>query len=493
MVRNTCAGADQRFVPRKRAGGIIAALAFMSAGVHAAEWKVAPRLDLGESYTDNVTLAPSSSAKSDWITQVTPGISIEGSGSRLRLKADYALQNLIYANESSRNSFYHQLNANANATLVENALFLDARGNIQQQATSLLAPISNNNLNPGNVTDVSSYSVSPYLLHKFGSTAVGELRYTHDDVSSSAGGLSDSKSDRVNLKLNSGQAFYQLGWGVAYGQEKIDYVGINDVDSKDLSANLSYRLTSKVNLLATYGYEKNNYIAINKPEGSYWNVGFAWNPTTLTNLAASYGKRFFGTTYALNLNHMTPNTTWQMSYGQDITTTRQLEFENKAQYFYAGCTPDTAKYGFLNDPSCPPLAIIPFVQGVLTNETFVNKSFQGSVDVRAGKSVYILSAFNVIRELQTSAATDKQHGISGQWKIRLSRRDDGNLGLGWSRNQFQIADRTDAYRYVTLGVTHRLEKKLNGSVDFRHTLRDSNIEGNEYIENALSGHLLWTF
>ena len=53
----------------------------------AAEWKITPGLDLKETYTDNVRLAPPGHEKSDFITQVNPGISQSGTGPRLKLNA----------------------------------------------------------------------------------------------------------------------------------------------------------------------------------------------------------------------------------------------------------------------------------------------------------------------------------------------------------------------------------------------------------------------
>lgn len=521
MVRNTCAGAGQRFVSRKRAGGIIAALAFMSAGVHAAEWKVAPRLDLGESYTDNVTLAPSSSAKSDWITQVTPGISIEGSGSRLRLKADYALQNLVYANESSRNSFYHQLNASANATLVENTLFLDARGNIQQQATSLLAPISNNNLNPGNVTDVSSYSLSPYLLHKFGSTAVGELRFTHDAVNTQVGGLSDNSANKVDLKLNNGPSFYDLGWGVSYTQEKVDYALLPDTNSKVVTGNISYRLFSKFRILASLGREKNNYLYSGgqDPSGIFWSGGVSWTPNALSNLSASTGERYFGKTYSLQFSNITPHANWVVSYNQDITSMRQeiqnpylspylRDFQNMVVDYYASQGIVRSEQQIQEDALGLAGEFFGMPTQVLTNQLYLSKQLIGSVAIRYGKSDVTLTANRSERKAVTTGAvaslyvgdlafqandTTKQYGLNGQWDIRMSPRNTANIGLNFSRYAFPTLSRADNYRSIKLGMTRKLEKKVTGSVSFLHSLRDSSLNENDYTQNAISGHLLWMF
>lgn len=503
MGRNAKKNMVSGLVVRTSVRCVIAALAFMSAGAQAAEWKVTPKLDLGETYTDNVTLASSGSAKSDWITQVTPGVSIEGTGSRLRLRADYALQNLIYANESSRNNFFHQLNANANATLVENTLFLDARGNIQQQATSLLAPISNDNLNPGNVTDVSSYSVSPYLLHKFGSSAVGELRFTHDAVNTQVGGLSDNSANKVDLKLNSGPSFYDLGWGLTYTHEKVDYDLRQGIDSKVFTGTASYRVFPKLSAIATVGYEKNNYLypAGQEPRGSFWSAGLNWVPTILTSLNVSAGERFFGKTYALGLNHRAAKAIWSARYTQDISSLREEILSPIAEqivtniYSQLNYVPTEQEFtenvkGIARQLGMP--------DKVLSDQLYLSKQFIGSLVMQRGKSTISLTAAHVVRVPQetlisSSESTVKQDSLSGQWDIRVSPRNTANIGVNVSRYAFPTLSRTDNYRSIRLGMTRKLEKKVTGSVDFHHSLRDSNVNENDYTQNSISGHLMWIF
>jgi uncharacterized protein (PEP-CTERM system associated) len=508
---------DSRFAIRTSVLLVIAALAVLSAKAQATEWKVTPRLSLEESYSDNVTLAPSGQKQSEWVTQITPGISIAGTGARLRVNVDYSLQNLLYANDSSRNNFHHQLSANANATLVENTLFLDAKGNIQQQVTSLLSPASNNNLNPGNVSDVSSYSVSPYLKHKFGDMAVGELRFTHDAVTNGVGTLSDSTADRVDLKLDNGSSFNDLGWGIAYTHEKVNYDLRPDVDSQALTGTASYRVLPKLRAVATLGYEKNNYLFPpgQEPRGSFWSAGLNWTPTTVTSLDASVGEHYFGKTYSFGFNHRTAQTTWIASYSQDITSTRN-DILNPDILFAANLN-----QAFLVHSDGTPLSdrealqealILAAKKGlplqVASNQYYLSKQFLGAVAIKHGKNLITLSATHSVRQAQETTAftsifsdslsapvesTVKQYGLNAQWSITVSTRDTVNLGVGVSRSLFPDLGRTDDQRDIKLGMTRKLEKKLTGSADFRHTLHNSTASQSDYTENVLSGRLMWTF
>ena len=92
-----------------------AAMLLLSSHSVAAEWKITPSLDLRETYSDNIRLAPQGNEQSDFVTQINPGISLTGTGPRLKVNASYVMQNLFYAEESSRNTINHLLSANANA------------------------------------------------------------------------------------------------------------------------------------------------------------------------------------------------------------------------------------------------------------------------------------------------------------------------------------------------------------------------------------------
>jgi len=182
----------------------------------ASEWKITPSVSASETYTDNVSLG-TSNPQSDWVTQINPGVSVAKTGKRLKINAIYTLQNLFYANDNSRDNTYHQLSANGNAELLEQALFVDATASIRQQATSLLSPTGTNNINTGtNLTNVRTLSLSPYLEHRFGAFAKATVRYSHDETRTGQAGLSNSSADRVTGNLSSGSSFNDLTWGLDY-------------------------------------------------------------------------------------------------------------------------------------------------------------------------------------------------------------------------------------------------------------------------------------
>lgn len=497
-----------------------AAMLLLSSPSVAAEWKITPSLDLKETYSDNIRLAPPGNEKSDFVTQLNPGITLTGTGPRLKVNARYGMQNLVYAEENNRNTTWHQLNALANAELLDDLLFLDGKASISQQNISSFGPQTTDNVNiTGNIAETRTYSISPYLRHRFDGIASSELRYTHDSVDTSTGGLLASQADRVLFSLDSGTAFKTLGWGLHYNNQKIDYSNARTIEMETSSGNLRYLISPKFSLTATGGYEKNNYLSIRgKPEGSFWSAGFSWAPAERTSITASAGRRFFGPTYSLTANHRTRRTAWSLGYSEDITTTRSqflvpvtIDTANFLNQLWTASIPDPVMRqqivdAFIRDTGIPTSLSEPV--NYFTNRFFLQKRLQASVALNGTKNTLVFSMFDMLREAQTSqemdstllgtndlALNDKTRQVGGNalWNWRISPRTSANMSAGYTRISSPATGRKDDTKTIRLGLTRKFQPKLNGSVDFRHIQRDSNQSGGDYRENAITASLHMRF
>ena len=471
------------------------ALALGTTGAHAADWKVTPRLDLLETYTDNVTLGPAGRRQSDFVTQINPGVSLSRTGARLKVNANYSLQNLIYARDSSRNTLNHQFGGSANAELAKEVLFFDARASVSQQNISLLAPIGIDNTSAtGNLGTVSTYSLGPRLVHKFGSFAQADLSFTHDEVFNDSNAVSDSKGNHLNFGVRSGSAFNDLSWGLNYSKQSVSN-SIND--SQSASATLGYRLTGKFRVFASGGREKHSYTSAGStPEGAFWSAGFGWAPTSRTSIEASYGRRYFGKTYSFNLSHHTRVTTWSAGYSQDITTTRALQLTPLGTVYLYDC--GAIGRVLTTDPNYDPancrlLSSSLVLTSSLTDEAFISKRFQASLGISTGKSNVTFTGFNSLRQLQSSATEDRQYGVSGSWSWRFAPRTTSNFSANWTRNTFTALARQDELWFFTLGLTRQFQPKLHGSLNVRHTQRESSDASGEYREDSITAALNMTF
>jgi uncharacterized protein (PEP-CTERM system associated) len=506
-------------------GSTSAVMLLLSLPASAVEWEFTPTLQLKETFTDNVRLS-NTNEESDFITQVNPGISIVGLGPHLRFNTRYVMQNLFYAKEHGRNATNHQLDANGNAELLPEHLFVDAQASISQRSTSSFGPQSEDNTNiTNNRTNVETYSFSPYLLHHFKDFADAELRYTHDSVSTSGSGsavsteLQDSTSNSILMRLTSGDDFQTLGWGLYYNKQRIDFDSGQEVDQVSYGADLRYRLSRKFSLLANGGYEKNDYLSITGDSGgSFWKAGFDWTPSRRTSVEALAGKRYYGDSYSLKASHRSRRTAFNVSYSEDVTTTRD-QFLLPATINTAALL-DQLWTSSIPDPIVRQQIVAAFISenglpesladsvNFLTNRFFLQKRFQASVTVTGARNTGVLSLFHTKREAQTSQSSDsallgvsdfsaddniKQRGIQAQWIREVGPRTRANLGVSLIETEAVTTGREDEEKTLRLGLTKELLSNVRGALELRRRDRESTQDGSEYNENAVTASVFITF
>ncbi|MGH8654108.1 MAG: TIGR03016 family PEP-CTERM system-associated outer membrane protein [Gammaproteobacteria bacterium] len=301
----------------------------------AAEWTIQPLLEVAETYSDNIALAPSGLEEDDFVTEINPGLLLRGAGRRLTFVLGYRLQNLLFANSSDSNSTNHQLFANATGELYREHLFLDASASVGQENFSDLESRPSDNLSlVGDRGNVITYSISPYWRQRFRDLAEAQVRFTYDDVSGDNDDVSGS-SVAVNANLTSGTRFGRWGWDLRYGRQdvsdEVEDVSGNAVDNdggpnfETFDGEVSYRLTRQLGIFAASGFENNDFASVDQDtDGVTWRIGANWRPSRNTELEAFYGDRFFGSTWGMDLTHRSRRTTWSASYGEEVEQARNL-------------------------------------------------------------------------------------------------------------------------------------------------------------------------
>ncbi len=468
---------------------VTAAILLLAPSANAAEWTIKPNLGFSESYSDNIRRATLGNEQGDWITQISPGFSMNAAGPRLMLTSNYTMQNLLYGKSKQYNSTRHNLSANAHAELVNNLLFLDGTASISQQNTSTLGPQALNNFTiTNNRADVTALSISPTLKHRFQGWANSEIRYTHGIVNTNAAGLANNQTDGIAFKLNSGTSFTNLRWGLHYNKQKSSYGNIGQaINNQTYAGNLGYMVTPRFSLNASAGYEKSDYISIAKqPQGPHYSAGFIWAPSQRTNIDASIGRRFYGNSYSLNARHRSRKTTWGLGYSEDITTTQSQFLINTGL----------------------PAQILPGPANFLSNRVFLQKSLTASATLHGQRNSLTFNLFDVLREAQTSqtvnlgllgtanqALSDKSKQLGGNvsWNYQLSPYTSTSLTAGYTKNSFPAANITTNDKNLQLGVTSKLQADFGYSISLRHNQHKSSLPNSDSRENSLTASLLMQF
>jgi uncharacterized protein (PEP-CTERM system associated) len=496
----------------------LAALALMgtqAVPALAAEWHFTPELQLRETYSDNYNLAPSGLEQSGFITEIAPGFTLTGKGRRSQFHANYQLRSVNYGGSAGHNNFQNYLNADGKAELMDDFMFIDGNANINNVSTSAFGPQAlSSSYATNNRTEVRSYSISPYIRKRLDSLAQGELRYTHQGMTSDTVGFADYVSDRLNANLSSGEAYHTLGWDLAGSTQESRYTDLNSVRSDYVNGTLRYRLTDTFSLTGSTGYERYTYPNLgDAASGASWSVGFDWRPSERTALAATGGQRFYGNAYTLNGTHRSRYTTWNINYNEDITT-QQEQFANSGS---------VSTSTFLNDAflvSIPDAvarqqAVDAFIRATnlpatlatgnlgLSNRFFLQKRLQGSVAYTAGKSTALVSAYDTLRRPRTSndqnsgfvngnlffSDQTRQRGVSGLYSLRLSPLSTMNLNAQYYRTASLLTNISDNNKLMTVGVSHQFSPHTSGTVELRRYQGTFTQSGTDFRENAISAYL----
>ncbi len=504
-----------------------------TAPVWAGDWKFTSGIALSERFSDNVDLAPNSQTDSDWITEITPRFSASRAGGRGKVAVDYSLQGLLYASESDQNDVRHNLNGQASLELAKDFFFLDAAARISHQLLSLAdAGGLGDAVGSGNTTAVGSYSLSPYIKHRFGSAATVEARLTQDGVFIGDSSVSDTNSTRYQLNAVSGNYFSSLSWGANYSKSDTRNSGTSTSDngSESASANARYRLSRKLGLLAQASMEKNDFTGASTSVGDYSSYGLGMfytpsrrvsmdvlyndsdngsfisgkltlNPTSRTSMAASMGERAYGRSYSLDLAHRTRKTNWSLRYSDDLTTSQQqyLNYSGVQNAYYCPIskTIEIVPYGKL--PSDPVTCVFfrssgPPSQAQL-NQTYLSKNLIGTVGYSLRRNTWLLSLFDTRREYQSLVGgSDTTLGLQASWSLRPAAHTTFTLSGSVSRNEISGSpEREDDLWNLTLLATHQFLPKVSGSVEARHQQRKSNQVGGGYAENSVAARLNMSF
>lgn len=301
--------------------GLAAALG--AAGAHAqGPVNVWPTFSADLTWTNNVDLDPRESRESDFVLTLTPGFGIDHTTPRTFLRGYVALPILLYARTGDENNEVRPLvDLNGNVEVVKDFFYVDASASVQQtyldpfgQRPSGLVSATDNRL------ETQTYRVSPYIRGTLGGTTSYELRDENvwtllDD---SPLGSETEYINRLVGTINRTPAPY--GWGADVERTLYKF----EDQLRDQYVELArlrgvYQSSPTLQLYLTAGYERSQFV-LTESEGAIYGGGLRWRPTDRTLVDAFAEHRFFGTSYAVILDHRTPLTTWTFRASRNITS-----------------------------------------------------------------------------------------------------------------------------------------------------------------------------
>jgi len=470
----------------------------------AAEIKISPLLNVSETFTDNVRLgligggtgvgggfglgggfggAGVDAKRADLITQINPGVTINGTGQRYTLNARYVMNNLIFARNNNLTTIRHMLNADGNAEIIRDLFFVEGNALINQQNIGLLGAQTDSNIfATGNRATIQVYSASPYLRYRFQDFASSEIRYTRSIVKGGVFGFRDSQRDSFQFGLNSGSSFTKLGWGLSYNNQMIHLDGVDrDIEFERSIANVRYHLTRRFSLTSSGGYERNSFVSIRgRTSLPTWTAGFIWSPNRRTNVQFSAGQRFFGDTYFGEISYSKRLLNLRVLYAEDITT-----FNQQAGAFSTFGALDLNLLGGLG------LQDLLGLNNFLTNRVFLQKRFNATIALNGSRNDVSLNLFTLSRTPYSSADIDadliglsnlfllnntKQMGGNVAWNYKFSPRTNLITTFSYLRFDFAGSNGANDNLIFSTGLNRNFDDDLRGSLEYRRIDRLSDLQ-----------------
>ena len=382
-------------------------------------FRVVPTFELTERYTDNISLASSTFAKSGWITDVAGGGQLEYRGARANAKIDFRINRLLHEDTTNLDSTQRELTSYANIDVIEKWFFLDARATISQQNRSAFGVATSPDVASTNANKIetTTYQLAPYIRGQFGGIAAYQLRVNGSEARTSEGAFPNTTTVEWNGFIKS-VASGRLGWSIDGNALSVDTSATNKRQDSRLRGTGYVKLDTQLHVLLIVGTEVSNLDDVRKRTNQIQGLGLEWSPSSRTRFAAVTQKRFFGDSHSLEFSHRTPRSAWRFSSSKEIAVSAN-EIAT-ASLSSAGSALMDLLAASVTDPVGRDAAIqarleqtgIPnasgFRDGVLNSRPFLSRRDEGSIALLGKRSTI---SFSMNRREQR--ALDGNNSTSG--------------------------------------------------------------------------------
>lgn len=455
-------------------------LAGTLAGPAAADVNITSSVTVETTLTDNDDFEPD--GESDAIVSVRPAISLTQLGGRSRTSLDYSL-NTEYSARDSELDVIHDLDGFNNTEIVRNFFFVDVGAGISQRVIdNRLGTPARRGDDSNNLTPVQRYSISPYIVNRWGSFATSQLRARAGYVDSGEDELDDETEYSVSGFLASGPDFSRFSWNLNGRYEIEDRGGNDERTTQNIRLDTQTAIDRSISLIAGVGYEKiDDEEFSDKIEGITWEAGFDWHPGEKLSLVATYGKRFDEDNLFVDFDYdVTARTTVFLNYSETVTTEQALLLNDLSFIGFdeEGNLIDTRTGLPLDDDGS---------LFSLTDRAFRREVFDAGVRITRPRDRFSLTASHETRDFESGLDDETILGAEFDWSHDLSRSMQSSLGLSYDRIDFggDDAGRKDDLYTFRATLSEEFAQSVSGSVSYLFRTRDSNRSSEDATENAV--------
>ena len=466
----------------------------------AVEWQVTPQVDVAETYSDNITLAPDTAiASEDYVTQIAPSIAIKGKGNRLTLDSRYTLQSFYYAKDADRNQSHNQFYLMTDAELIDEFFYLSASAQVvQQQLTAGGVVADNLNVNSGR-GDVVTTRIEPRVKRRLGKFAEFDLSYSEGRIHYGSGSIADARLEETKLLLGRSQDSTKLDWQLRYSQSEQWVTDRLSVERQQSAATFRYPVFDHVSMIANGGREEGRVSSSRSyQDGTYWSAGLRWTPSPHFSLEAASGDKdqqaqllwIPGIRTTLNVTYLNRDVGVRAS---DVWTATFQHSTRRMRWLF------TRSKEITNDAT---LAIVDIngdlIRGEsyvrilnyfgITEESFTRTSSVGSVMYTARRNDFSLGINSEQRDYQLSGRQAQLQGSYVGWGFKLSAKASSDLRYSVDRSTGNSGGNDLETVSLAWSLKRSFGKQVSAGLEMRTTDIDGGVANLNRSENRLSAN-----
>ena len=508
-----------RKINYSRLAKVMALLAYFTsyASTAAGEWQFVPKIEIEETYSDNVELTLTDQTSS-LVSQAIIGIDAAYQSRLASFSFNGSNNNLFYSHDSDINDSYLTLNTQGQYLLGHSGFAIFAsvsvgNSNRNSAVNGLADLVSGDTVQSEDYTAGISYNVnnSSYIL----SSSVDYNVRRFEDGIGEFDGISASLSSRNNH--NARVVFWQLVSN--YSKRNQDTAGATrtgkqyNVDGKlglitslninpfihfydeDFSGNFGnqnrattaswgpgvrWLISQHLQVDLSYNYVSNDAISDNYVAGS-----LQWEPSARTSLSAGFSQRFFGDSYNLNFQHRTKRLTNSVTYNEslDVFDRNNFELVNLGIFF---CPSDTIIdsisqcFSQAEQPATGEFELQNFfsLEPIESNEFSINKRLVWNSILQLSRTSFGLKTTASRRETLVSNIVNDtlsadftiDRKLSGKSNLALSVKFDYRI---FDKNNPEGRAQEDYYRTISTTYSKSLAPALTTYFTLQHVNRNS--------------------
>ncbi len=471
---------------------------------------ISPRVSLSQTLTNNSPVG-SPYARSEQVTEISPGVRAYMNLPRIKGSVDYSLAGRFYTQHTYANGLQHTLDGNATVEALDDHGFIDLRGLVDQLSISPFDPHSTGSTQNGNKSQTSLFRFSPYYRGVAGS-AEYEFRYAMQSVSTDTASRSDFTSNGWNFHVVDRNPGQLMGWSFDASQQKYDYSLGRDTASSAFKVGLIFPFTSQLTGSLLVGTESNDQLTLAKQSYRTTELNLEWRPSDRTRMSVGLEKRFFGNGHDIELEHRTARTVWRYTDSKGVVSNALEDalpvlgsYYDLVDSLFSSLEPDPIKRAQLVESELLRLGLpsrAELYQRYLTSSATLERNQQLSVLLQGTRGVLTFVLFrNNSRRVDTlfnpgSDSFDVSSSIQQRgWSVLYAHRLTPLTSFNASINGIKIASTNAALgnslKTLTFGVTTQLGLRTSGSVQLLHEVFSGTM--NPYKVTSITGVITHRF